>query len=95
MSKAAAAQYPQGVIVGGMADGNIFVWDAAAVMKGAGEHATIAFIDRHQAAVRALAFNPHVSAQHLIAAGSADGDISIINLETPGAPTIATCVGGG
>lgn len=57
---------------------------------GAGEHAQLAVIERHKAAIRSVQFNPHQAAQHLLAVGSADGDISIINLESPGAPTIAS-----
>lgn len=133
LSKGAAAAHTSGLLVGGMADGVVTVWDAGAVLSGAwragvvcmgvarwqrpcqfrrplaalthtrcgpsplsgaGEQSTIAVIERHQAAVRTLAFNPHASALHLIAAGSADGDISIINLESPSAPTIASCVWG-
>lgn len=52
----------------------------------------ITVIERHNAAVRGIAFNPHSSLNHLLAAGSADGDISIINLENPKAPTVASYV---
>ena len=79
-----------GLIVGGMSDGIVSVWDAGGLLQGAGEQATLAVIERHAAPVRSVQFNPHASAQHLLAAGSTDGDISIVNLETPGAPTIAS-----
>ena len=90
MSSAASAQYPQGLLVGGMSDGAVSVWDVAAIMRGEGEHAAVAEIIKHASAVRSLAFNPHHP--HLIAAASADGDISIISLETPSKPVITSCV---
>jgi hypothetical protein len=68
------------------------VWDAGALLAGSGDAAALAAIERHQGAVRAVQFNPHAAAQHLLAAGSADGDISIINLDTPGQPTVAPYV---
>ena len=81
---------PHGLIVGGMSDGIVSVWDAGALLQGAGEHAQLARVERHKAAVRSVQFNPHVASSHLLAAGSADGDISIINLENPAMPTVAS-----
>lgn len=81
---------PHGLIVGGMSDGIVSVWDAGALLQGAGEHAQLARVERHKAAVRSVQFNPHVASSHLLAAGSADGDISIINLENPSMPTVAS-----
>lgn len=75
-----------------MADGTIQLWDAAALLaSGAGRSAPppLPAIKRHQAAVRSLQFNPHATSAHLLAAGSGDGDISIINLENPATPTVA------
>lgn len=57
---------------------------------GAGEQAQLAHIERHTAPVRSVQFNPNPSVSHLLAAGTVDGDISIINLEAPGTPTIAS-----
>lgn len=79
-----------GLLVGGMSDGIINVWDAAKITEDAGEASVITVIERHSTAVRAVAFNPHDSLNHLLAAGSADGDISIINLENPTVPTVAS-----
>ena len=84
-----------GLIVGGMADGVVNVWDAATLVGGAPDGGAVAMIERHSAAVRAVQFNPHPAAQHLIGAASIDGDISIINLESPGAPTVASPMAGG
>ena len=84
-----------GLIVGGMADGVVNVWDAAALMNGSGDNAAVAMIERHATSVRCVQFNPHQAAQHLIAAGSTDGDISIINLDAPASPTVASPMGGG
>lgn len=85
-----------GLLTGGMADGIVKVWDAGALLSadhntpGAAEAALLADIERHGAAVRAMQFNPHPTSQHLFATGSADGDVSVINLESPGAPTVAS-----
>ena len=84
-----------GLIVGGMSDGIVNVWDAASLLGGATDGAAIAMIERHSVAVRAVQFNPHPAAQHLIGAASIDGDISIINLESPGQPTVASPMSGG
>jgi hypothetical protein len=85
--------YPQGLLVGGLSDGTIAVWDAAAVMRGEGDAALLALVEHtHTAAVRSLQFNPNAHHAHLIAAGSADCTISIVDLLNPTAPVIATCV---
>ena len=82
-----------------MADGSVAVWDSGALLRGdggpAGDGALLSVIERHGASVRALAFNPHATAGHLLAAGSADGDVSVINLEAPGAPTVASPLASG
>jgi WD40 repeat protein len=128
-----AAAASHGLIVGGMSDGVVSVWDAGALLEGeeergaattapvvshaspqkppiaraplltpsslprpsrhptgAGEQAQLAHIERHTAPVRSVQFNPNPSVSHLLAAGTVDGDISIINLEAPGTPTIAS-----
>jgi hypothetical protein len=88
-----------GLLGGGMADGSVAVWDSGALLRGdggpAGDGALLSVIERHGASVRALAFNPHATAGHLLAAGSADGDVSVINLESPGAPTVASPLASG
>jgi len=73
-----------------MADGVVKVWNAGALLEGRAESAQVAEIERHSAAVRALQFNPHASSQHLLATGSADGDVCVINLEAPATPTVAS-----
>jgi protein transport protein SEC31 len=79
-----------GLIAGGMADGILKIWDAGRLAAGDADGALITDIERHAAAVRAMQFNPHPTSQHLFAAGSADGDVSVINLESPGEPTVAS-----
>jgi len=59
------------------------------VIAGEGDASMLMKIERHQAPVRTLAFNPHPQQQHLLAAASADGDISIISMENTSTPTIA------
>ena len=84
-----------GLVAGGMSDGTVRVWDGGALLSrgggGGGDDAgVLAIIERHGASVRAMQFNPHGSSQHLFASGSADGDVSVVNLEAPGAPTVAS-----
>lgn len=45
--------------------------------------------------MRALQFNPNPAAEHLLAAGGVDGDISIINLDNPGSPVLASPLAAG
>ena len=78
-----------------MADGIVSVWDAGALLRGEGELAQVARVERHHAAVRSVQFNPHAATSHLLAAGSADGDVSVINLERPGEPSLASPLTGG
>lgn len=82
-----------GLVAGGMADGAVMLWDAAAVSAGGLD--AIATISRHQSAVRALQFNPNAAAEHLLAAASIDGEISIINLDVPASPVLASPLAGG
>ena len=56
----------------------------------AGGQDAVATISRHGSAVRALQFNPNPAAEHLLAAGSVDGDLSIINLDAPASPVLAS-----
>ncbi len=55
----------------------------------------MATISRHQTAVRALQFNPNAAAEHLLAAASVDGELSIINLDSPASPVLASPLAGG
>jgi protein transport protein SEC31 len=89
-SDAASEKYSSGLLVGGMSDGKLNVWDAAALLRGEGDDALITVIENHQTAVRSIAFNPLL--QSLVAAASGDGNISIISLENPSAPVLTTCV---
>ena len=82
-----------------MADGAVCVWEASTLLRGdggpGGEAALLASIERHGASVRALQFNPHPASGHLFAAASVDGDVSVVNLEAPGAPTVASPLAAG
>ncbi len=78
-----------------MADGIVHLWDAAALMRhaeGGGEVPPLlpAIKTDHACAVRCMQFNPHANMAHLLAAGYADGYISLINLENPSAPNLAS-----
>lgn len=89
ISRGVAASCANGLVVGGMSDGSVCAWDARGVIAGEGDASMLMKIERHQAPVRTLAFNPHPQQQHLLAAASADGDISIISMENTSTPTIA------
>ena len=89
VTRGTAASCTSGLVVGGMSDGAVCAWDARAIMAGEGDGSMLMKVERHAAPVRTLAFNPHPQQQHLLAASSVDGDISIISLENPSSPTIA------
>ncbi len=72
-----------------MADGSVLVWNARALMKGAGDKAVLARIKRHQGAVRAVQFNPHGASKHLLATAGADGQVCIVNLANTATPSVA------
>jgi protein transport protein SEC31 len=81
---------PMGLIAGGLMDGSIQLWDPAGLQAGRDTAAYLASVEHHRAPLRAMQFNPHASAQHLLAAASTDGDISVVNLDSPSAASIAS-----
>lgn len=91
----AASSSGYGMLAGGMADGTIIVWDVSKLINGEGEQAMLTVIERQAAPVRALQFNPHPQSCHLLATGSSDGDIQIIDLSQPSTPGLATPLTGG
>ncbi|CAM9408176.1 unnamed protein product, partial [Discosporangium mesarthrocarpum] len=92
------AEYPHGLIAGGMGDGTVNVWDPARLAaqhpqpqvrgKGGDETADVSSVQRHTGAVTGLHFNPHRSSSHLLASGGADSEVYIIALDRPDTPNV-------
>eukprot|EP01138_Halocafeteria_seosinensis_P013540 gb/GECG01013829.1/.p1 GENE.gb/GECG01013829.1/~~gb/GECG01013829.1/.p1 ORF type:complete len:1363 (+),score=184.92 gb/GECG01013829.1/:1-4089(+) len=87
-----------GLIAGGMVDGSIHVWDAQRLLQEHNQEAAyVTEIRRrqgsrdhlHTGSVTAMEFNGHESSPHLLASGSASGEIFITNLEKPQQPSVA------
>jgi hypothetical protein len=68
------ADFPLGLVAGGMMDGAVGVWDPS---KLSANHPQprIALIQKHQGSVSGLQFNPHPESSHLLASGGADGEV--------------------
>lgn len=81
------AEYPQGLIAGGMVDGNIHVWDPAKLNLN-GEEGLIASVEQHQGSINSLHFNPHKESSHLLASGGSDKEVYVTSLEDPDNPTV-------
>lgn len=77
-------QLPEGVVVGGMADGSLAFWDAARLRAGATGDGLLVVMpaSKTKAIAKAIEFNPHPS-QPIVAAGFADGELVILNLARP------------
>lgn len=80
-----SAQYPFGLIAGGMMDGNIHVWDPSKLAVD-DEQPLIASVEQHQGAVSGLQFNPHKDSSHLLASGGSDSEVYVMSLERPDQP---------
>jgi protein transport protein SEC31 len=74
------ASHSQGLIAGGMSSGHVEIYDPSNL------NSPIASIQAHKETVNALAFNPHASRSHILASGSSDGDVKIIDLHNPSNP---------
>jgi protein transport protein SEC31 len=81
------ADYPSGVIAGGMMDGYIHVWDAAKLIENDPE-ALIASVEQHSGAIPGLQFNPHKESSHLLASGGSDCEVYVMSLERPEQPNV-------
>ncbi|CAM9639517.1 unnamed protein product [Scytosiphon promiscuus] len=81
------AEYPYGLIAGGMGDGTVNVWDPAKLVANHPQP-QVASVARHAGPVTGLSFNPHKSSSHLLASGGADSEVFIIALDRPEAPTV-------
>lgn len=83
--------YPAGLIAGGLNDGTVRIWDAAKLIRSKpsdDENRAVVFggpsaAKHHSAPVRALSFNPFQPTR--LATGSADGTVSIWELNNPSA----------
>lgn len=68
------AEFPLGLVAGGMVDGSVGIWDPA---KLAANHPQprIAVVQRHTGPVNGLHFNPSPASSHLLASGGADNEV--------------------
>ena len=82
-----SAQYPLGLIAGGMMDGNIHIWDTAKLSVNDGE-SLIASVEQHQGYIGGLQFNPHKESSHLLASGGSDGEVFVMSLDRPEQPNV-------
>jgi len=77
-----SADFPYGLIAGGMLDGSIHIWDPSKLISN--EKTTPeASVDQHKKAVHGLQFNPHKESSHLLASGGADGEVFILDVGRP------------
>jgi len=79
------ADYPYGVLAGGMVDGSIKIFNPAKIVGGAAEDSVVATMDKHRGPVRGLEFN--WNQPNLLASGASDADMYITDLANPAAPT--------
>jgi protein transport protein SEC31 len=77
-----------GIIVGGMDNGSINIYNPEKIQKGLNDAALLASIEGNNGAITALQFNPHQGNENLLATGSSKGEILITSLENPANPTV-------
>ena len=82
-----AAEFPSGLIAGGMVDGYVHVWDTAKLLTDDPEP-LIASVEQHQGAINGLQFNPHKDSSHLLASGGSDCEVYVTSLERPEQPNV-------
>lgn len=85
-----ASEYKLGLLVGGMSDGSLHVWDPAKISSEPEQETSslVATISQHtKGAVSALQFNPHPDFAHEFASGGSNGAVFITSLENPAQPT--------
>ena len=81
-----------GVLIGGADNGNIFLWDANAIISGNVDNALVHHLAKHSGPVQALDINPFQP--NLLASGASESEIFIWDLKnpstnlTPGAKTM-------
>ena len=83
-----SAEYPYGIIAGGMVDGKIHIWDCAKLVGEDCGDALLAQLEQHQGPIHGLQFNPHKESSHLLASGGDDGEVYILALDTPENPNV-------
>eukprot|EP01118_Nematostelium_gracile_P009122 TRINITY_DN3055_c0_g1_i1.p1 TRINITY_DN3055_c0_g1~~TRINITY_DN3055_c0_g1_i1.p1 ORF type:complete len:479 (-),score=131.65 TRINITY_DN3055_c0_g1_i1:316-1752(-) len=80
-------QYSHGLIVGGLANGEVHIWDASKIISNA-EDSLITKSTKHPSGspVQALDFNP--SQHNFLASGGADSEIFVYDLQNASSPTV-------
>ena len=90
MSKS-TANFPSGIIAGGMLDGNIHIWDPAKIAAG-DPNSLLSTIhsspQTHTGAVNGLHFSPIPSHSYMLASGGADSEVYVMSLERPDEPLL-------
>ena len=81
------AEFPSGLIAGGMVDGCVHVWDTGKLLTDDPEP-LIASVEQHQGAIHGLQFNPHKESSHLLASGGSDCEVYVMSLERPEQPNV-------
>jgi len=79
--------HPMGLIAGGMSDGHVELWDPVQLLKGG--DALVGSMKHHKDAINCLSFNPHPNMSHVLATGSSDFEVKIIDLSDATKPV--TC----
>ncbi len=81
------ADFPMGVVAGGLADGTVAIWDPAKLVANHPQP-RIAAVQRHTGPVNGLHFNPSQSSSHLLASGGADNEVFVYALDRPDTPNV-------
>ncbi|CAE7839044.1 sec31, partial [Symbiodinium sp. KB8] len=85
----ASAGRSYGLIAGGLSDGVVEIFDPSKIIQRT-EGTSVATVKQHTGAIKSVHFNGNPGSTHLFAAGSSDGGVSIVNLQRPDAPSVAT-----
>jgi len=81
------AEFPLGVVAGGLADGTVAIWDPAKLVANHPQP-RIAAVQRHTGPVNGLHFNPSATSSHLLASGGADNEVFVYALDRPDTPNV-------
>jgi len=82
-----SAEFPLGLIAGGMSDGVVNIWDPAKLVANHPQP-LMSTVHRHNGSVNSLQFNHHPESTHLLASGGADTEVFIMSLERPDTPNV-------
>ena len=69
-----------------MQNGIVSVWSPDALLSGKSE--PLATLNRNKGPVKAMQFNPHASASQLLATGSSDREVYMVDMGRPDQPNV-------